>query len=158
MTPSPSRVHPGPPDYTYSATVVHVHDGDTLVADIRLGHIGRGVATALDRDYGFHIRRDAGWLIWRRPIRLAGLNAIELAEPGGPEARDHLAGLLPNPGTTVILRTHLDQLDLYERVLAVIWRVHSPNSINEQMIEDGYAAPWTGHGPRPVPTWPIPTR
>ena len=58
--------------YIYKATVVDVHDGDTFTADINLG---------------FNISI-------RYRVRLAGCNAIELADPGGPEARAHLLGLL----------------------------------------------------------------
>jgi endonuclease YncB( thermonuclease family) len=50
--------------YTYNATVVGVHDGDTCTLDI---------------DLGFRTHRI-------QPVRLAGCNARELADPGGQEA------------------------------------------------------------------------
>src|SRR5205814_7565302 len=68
--------------YDYRATVVAVHDGDTVTLDV---------------DLGYHLHQTG-------PYRLAGCNARELHAPGGAEARDHLAQLLP-PGTEVTIRS-----------------------------------------------------
>jgi hypothetical protein len=39
----------------------------------------------------------------------------------------------------------------------IIWKDQAlQNSINQQMIDDGYAAPWDGTGPKPVPPFPYP--
>lgn len=67
--------------YTYAATVVRVIDGDTAILDV-----------------------DLGFRTWRRggSFRVAAINARELHAEGGPEARDHLAALLP-VGTVVTL-------------------------------------------------------
>jgi endonuclease YncB( thermonuclease family) len=119
------------PDYTYEATVVSVHDGDTCTLDLALGF----------------------WVTARMSCRLAGFNCIELADPGGREAGEHLAGLIP-PGSPVTVRSV--KPDKYAgRFDGVIYNLVGTN-VNEQMITDGYAAPWAGSGPRPLPPWPIP--
>lgn len=119
------------PVYTYAAAVTAVHDGDTL-----------HVLAAL----GFHISFDVDCRLW-------GLNARELAMPGGPEARDHLAALCP-PGTVVTFRSV--GADKYGRWLGVI-TLPDGRDVATQMIRDGMAAPWDGKGsPAPVAPWPIP--
>jgi endonuclease YncB( thermonuclease family) len=118
-------------DYVRNATVVRVIDGDTLEADL-----------------------DLGWRhTWRSSVRLAGLNARELRDPGGPEARDHLARLLP-PGTQVVLRSI--ELDKFGRSLATVWE--GKTNINRLLLEEGWAAPYDGHGltSAHVPVWPRP--
>jgi endonuclease YncB( thermonuclease family) len=122
---------------TFPATVVAVHDGDTL--------------TVL-ADLGFDLTRAAH-------VRLWGINAIELDQPGGPEARpearDHLIGLAP-PGAAVTLISH--GWDNYgDRVDGEIITAAQVN-LATRMISDGYAAAWDGRGPRPIPPWPNPTR
>jgi endonuclease YncB( thermonuclease family) len=84
---------------THPAKIVSVHDGDTIKVSIPLAR-----SRAKDRDLGFHIYVEHGWLVLHAPIRLLGCNAIELHSPGGVEARDNLAALLP-VGTTVMLMT-----------------------------------------------------
>ncbi len=67
----------------YRATVGHVHDGDTLWVFVDLG---------LNK-YAYE------------PVRIKDINTPELNKPGGPEARDCLAMLLP-PGTPVVVTTY----------------------------------------------------
>lgn len=115
----------------YPAVVVSVHDGDTATVSV-----------------------DQGWDNSRLcAIRLYGMNAIELIQPGGPEARDHLMAMLP-VGLAVTLISH--GWDKYgDRTDG---QILLPNGVDTgiQMVADGYAAAWTGKGPRPVPPWPIP--
>lgn len=115
----------------YPAVVVSVHDGDTATVSV-----------------------DQGWDNSRLcAIRLYGMNAIELNQPGGPEARDHLMAMLP-VGLAVTLISH--GWDKYgDRTDG---QIILPNGVDTgiQMTADGYAAAWTGKGPRPVPPWPIP--
>lgn len=61
------------PVYRYRALVVRIIDGDTIVCDV-----------------------DLGFFVWVRnvKIRLSGINAFELNEPGGKEARDFVVGLV----------------------------------------------------------------
>lgn len=118
--------------YTYEATIARIIDGDTLTATI---------------DLGFHV-----WL-YDRTIRLNGCNAREIHDPGGIEARDNLATLLP-PGTPVTLTSI--GIDKYgDRIDA---RIALPDGadLTQQLITTGWAAPWDGHGPKPTPPWPRP--
>lgn len=112
--------------------VVNVHDGDTIAVDI---------------DYG----RDT----WARnaAVRLFGIAARELRAPGGKEARDHLAALLP-VGT--VTRVDSYGWDKYGgRIDALVW-LPDGSSVQSRMISDGYAAAWDGRGVQPQPPWPIP--
>lgn len=116
--------------YTYTAVIVRVHDGDTVIVDLDLG------------------RR-----IWVREAshRLAGVAARELKMPGGAEARDHLAGLLP-AGMMVTLQS----LKPYKYGEGYMARITLPGGqdLATALILDGWAVPWDGRGPQPVPSWP----
>lgn len=117
-----ARVFPG--------TISSVHDGDGLRV---LADVGFSVAVTVD-------------------VRLAGINAIELAAPGGLAARDHLAGLAP-AGTQVALTT-LGPDKFGGRWSGRVVRLDGVD-VAQQMVADGYAAPWDGRGAKPVPPWPI---
>lgn len=119
------------PAYTYSAVALEVHDGDTFTAEI---------------DLGFHVH-------FVTSVRLLGCNAIELGQPGGREAGDHLQALLV--GQTIYLRTV--KVDKYggrydAQVTVVIAGVSM--DLATTLIEQGWAAAWDGKGPRPTPAWP----
>lgn len=103
--------------YTYTAKVVRIIDGDTLVLDI-----------------------DLGLSVWRHGehIRLAGIAAPELAQAGGKEARDYLASLCP-PGTEVTITTHRDKTEKYGRYLGTLTRPGYRRTLNETMILTGHA-------------------
>lgn len=116
---------------TFPAVVTGVHDGDTV-----------------------QVLADLGFAVWRYVnVRLAGINAIELGQPGGREARDHLRALLPvqTPVTLVALGwdKYGDRVDGH----LVLPDGHDASVV---MVADGYAAPWDGTGPKPSPTWPVP--
>jgi micrococcal nuclease len=115
--------------YEYNATVVRVVDGDTVILDVDLGF----------------------YTYVRMACRLAGINSIELSQPGGSQARTHLAGLLPVGHKVTINSAKPDKyagrFDGYIFIGAA--------NINQQMIKDGYAAVWNGVGKRPVPAWPL---
>ena len=115
--------------YTYRATVVSVHDGDTFTAIL---------------DLGFD-------LSFRTSVRLAGCNARELAMPGGKEARDHLAELLADQH--IVLASA--KWDKYGgRIDAVVTLVDGGLALSARLVADGWAAAWDGRGPAPVPAWP----
>ncbi len=124
--------------YDYWATVVSVHDGDTLTCDI-----------------------DLGFSTWRRNqhLRLAGISALELSMPGGIEARDYLRSILP-AGTRVMLRSYRAEADpsdvmSFDRYVV---RVRLPNGpdLTDRLVLDGYAVLWDGKTkPAPYPAWPI---
>jgi micrococcal nuclease len=116
--------------YEYKATVVRIVDGDTVL---------------LDLDLGFY-------MVARMSCRLAGLNSIELNQPGGSAAKSYLASLLPVGSELIVNSVKPDKYA--GRFDAYLTR--GGTDINARMIADGYAAKWDGHGPRPVPPWPIP--
>jgi endonuclease YncB( thermonuclease family) len=116
---------------TYPGIVQTVHDGDSL---------------KIDCDAGLNISV-------RVAARLSGINAAELATPAGKAARAHLAMLAP-VGTPVTVTCFGP--DKYAR-----WdcRVVTATGVDlaQRMIGDGFAAAWDGHGPAPIPPWPVPT-
>lgn len=116
--------------YTYAATVVRVVDGDTARLDVSLGF--------------------RAWLR-NESFRLASCNARELDEPGGKEARDHLAELLP-AGTAVVLRSV--KADKYGDRFDASIELPDGRDLVDVLCADGWAAPWDGRGERPVPPWP----
>jgi endonuclease YncB( thermonuclease family) len=135
--------------YTYRGQVLAVHDGDSVRIDLDLiGIAGRHH----DVDLGFDVHLIGHRLRLREDVRLLGCNARELAQPGGQEARDHLAQLLPI-GTWVTVQTFKPD-KFGGRWLA---KITAPNGsdVSAQMVHDGYAAVWDGVGPKPVPDWPM---
>jgi endonuclease YncB( thermonuclease family) len=116
--------------YTYAATIVRVIDGDSIVCDLDLGR---------------HL--------WVRDAkhRLNGCNARALAQPGGPEARDNLAALLP-VGAVVTLKS-LKPYKYGDEYMADI-TLPDGRDLVPLLIADGWAVGWNGLGPKPVPPWP----
>jgi endonuclease YncB( thermonuclease family) len=110
-----------------------VHDGDTFYVTV---------------DWGKH-RWEAG-----QAIRVLGIACRELDDPGGPEARDRVAGLL-TVGSWVGLSTVRD--DKY----APRWdcdvefvRDGQLLDLATELVLEGWAAPWNGRGVQPKPPWP----
>ena len=101
------------------ATVVEVVDGDTLVVDLA------------GRD---------------EPVRLIGIDTPETVHPDRPEecfgaeASHHLADLVP-PGTAVRLERDIEARDLYDRLLAYVYRAQDDLFVNLAQVSDGYAEP-----------------
>jgi endonuclease YncB( thermonuclease family) len=117
------------PAYRYAAVCTGVHDGDTVELAV---------------DLGFHV-----W-VRGQAFRLLDCNARELTEPGGLEARDHLAALLLALAVTV----SSVKPDKYGgRFLA---RVTMPDGSDlvGGLIAAQWAGPWNGKGVKPVPPWP----
>ncbi|MER5754322.1 hypothetical protein [Streptomyces sp. NPDC002088] len=122
--------------YEYSAIVRDVHDGDTIKVDL-----------------------DQGLDTWKHSVsmRLYGCNARELKDPGGKEARDNLAALLP-VGTKVTIHSHKAGRDLeadkyggrYDATIAL----PDGRDLVGLLIEQQWAAGWNGKGARPLPPWP----
>lgn len=84
-------------------------------------------------------------------VRITGVNARELSEPGGMEARAALAAELP-VGTTVTLRAvrpdkYAGRVDAHLTTAAGV-------DIAAWLVGQGWAAAWNGVGPKPVPPWP----
>lgn len=122
----------GGPLYVYRATVTKIIDGDSA---------------ALNVDLGFHV-------VIRVLARLAGINARELTMPGGPEARDHLAELMPVGSTVTLDSARADKWGGRSTCRLIL---PDRRSVADIMVKDGFAAAWTGMGARPVPAWPIPS-
>ena len=119
------------PTYIYAATVLSVHDGDTI---------------AVDADMGMSVH-------FRTNVRFLGCNAIELSQPGGIEARDNLRALLP-AGTPVVLRSVL--VDKYGGRVDAQINLADGTDLIATLIAAHWAALWDGSGTRPTPPWPRP--
>jgi micrococcal nuclease len=83
----------------------------------------------LDVDLGFDVRR-------RDSFRLYGIDAPELSQPGGLEAKTWLVEQIPADGM-VEVRTHKDRREKYGRYLATLWI--GDRNLSEEMILQGYA-------------------
>lgn len=115
---------------TYPATVTSIHDGDSC-----------------------SVMADLGFGVWRSVnVRLNGINAIELNQPGGKEARDYLTSLIPTGMRLTLVSLGWDKYGDRTDAMLVL-----PDSrdVADVMVGAGYAARWTGKGPRPSPAWPI---
>ena len=118
---------------TYPAVVTGVHDGDSC---------------SLSVSCGFSIHVDV-------TARLDGINAIELNQPGGKEARDHLIGMMPVGSAVTFTSVSYDKYG--GRTDSRIVLANGVDVAN-QMVADGYAAAWNGKGVKPTPPWPVPAR
>ena len=132
---------------THPARIVAVIDGDTIKVSIPLAR-----SHAKDRDFGFHIYVERGWLVLHASIRLLGCNAAEHGTPGGDAATANLVGLLP-VGMTVLLSTVA--ADKYSRWDAGI-NLPDGTDLVQLLIAENWLAPWNGQGVKPVPPWPRP--
>lgn len=122
--------------YTYKATVLSVRDGDTIHADV---------------DLGFGVVKGSENNVPGLPLRLAGCNARELNEEGGPEARERLRELL-SEGTVVTLRTV--RPDKFGGRYDAQIELPDGSDLVGRLIEEGWVAAWNGEGPRPIPAYP----
>jgi micrococcal nuclease len=112
-----------------NATIVHVIDGDTVVARVQ------------GRD---------------EHVRLIGIDTPETVDPDrpimcfGPEASAETHQLLPD-GTAVRLVRDVEARDAYGRLLAYVYRAADGTFVNLALAEGGFAdvlaiAPNTAHG------------
>jgi micrococcal nuclease len=113
--------------FQYRATVVDIHDGDTMHLLVML----------CDVDLGFSVRARQDV---RVDVRLAAINASELSSPTGAADRDFLVSLAPI-GTTVELWTVKDRTEKYGRYLAWI-RLDDGRIVNDEMVKNGHAVPY----------------
>lgn len=119
------------------AIVREVHDGDTLTALVQLP-----------------TRALLGVDLWAAlPLRLAGCNARELGQPGGPEAHRYLAALLP-VGTKVTVA--VVGTDKYGTRRDAHITLPDGTDLVATLAASGWVALWNGRGTKPVPPWPIP--
>lgn len=120
-TAAPAGAADGPtePAYTYAADVVNVIDGDTIDVHVSLG---------------FYV-----WIRFQR-IKLAGIDAPDVASPEGAAAKQHLEQLIG--GKTVILQSiHGEddpaRRDSFGNWLGNLWL--DGKSINDEMVASGNA-------------------
>jgi endonuclease YncB( thermonuclease family) len=136
-------------NHVYSAVVVKVKDGDTISASVRLLSLRR----FRDRDLGFHLYIEGGWLVLHEDFRFFGINANEHGTPEGDKATAFLRGLIA-PGDLVVIATKVvsdkDAKEKYGRWLGTLWRPKDDTSVNDQMVAAGHARPWDGKGARPT--------
>lgn len=123
-----------PTPFAYNATVVDVHDGDTF-------------SVIVDRGFYDYLGNHDHPI----PVRLLGCNAIELAQPGGVEARDNLRALLP-VGSAVVLRTA--KPDKYAPRWDALVETPTQPDLVAYLVAQQWVAAWDGVGPKPTPPWP----
>ena len=106
--------------YEYACDIVRVIDGDTVVVDI---------------DLGFR-------LVHRQTIRLVGIDCPEArgeCREEGLVAKEHLEHILEQADSYVI---ETRKAGKYGRYLGTIWTNTDSRSINDRMIDDGFAEKW----------------
>ena len=95
----------------FEATVVKVHDGDTITV------------TCNFRDFKF-------------PVRFLGTNAPELNESGGKEAQKWLEGILLNEEVNILVDKK-QRVGKWGRILGII--MHKGINVNEESMRAGRA-------------------
>lgn len=113
--------------FTYEAEVIRVIDGDSLVLFVDQGL----------REYH------------KGKFRLTGINAPDHEDPEGKKrSTAALRRKLPK-GLKVIVKTDMDKTEKYGSWLATIFITGREPSVNQWMLDKGYAKPYDGKGPRP---------
>jgi micrococcal nuclease len=107
-------------EWVVPATVLSIHDGDTLT-----------------------VQADLGWYIqiMALHVRVAHINSPELTTPKGKKARDYLRGIL-KIGDVVTLTSH--SLEKYGRTLGSV-TLPDGRDLATLMVESGNAVPYEGH-------------
>lgn len=108
--------------YVVPCRVVEVVDGDSLHCDL-----------------------DLGWGVWLidEPVRLARIDAPELSEPGGDEARDFLSAQLQGVIASLRASCTLTSVgfDKYRRALGELV-VPGLGNVSDLMLQAGQAVPY----------------
>jgi len=131
----------------YQATIVVLHDGDTIDVSIVLWKAR--LRAKGDIDLGFNVHRSpAGIILERQSVRLYGCNAPELATPAGKAALAFLETVL-KVGDVVTLLSH--GWDKYGGRIDGAVTLPDGRDLTQVMIAAGHAAPWDGQGVKPVP-------
>jgi endonuclease YncB( thermonuclease family) len=133
----------------YKATVVEIHDGDTIDVDITLVPAMTHRKRA-DVDLGFnvHLVDRVGVELERQSVRLLGCNAPELATVAGKAALAFLQTVL-QVGDVVTLVSH--GWDKYGGRIDGQVTLPDGRDLTTVMIAANQAAPWDGQGAKPVP-------
>ncbi len=122
------------PSYRYRAQLVAAHDGDTCTLLVSLG---------------FDVRV-------RATVRVAGINAPELATPEGKVAQQAALSWLMGAGTgdwplVIASQKALTEIgtEKYGRYLALIYRQSDGAELGATLVAAGLAKPWNGQGVKP---------
>lgn len=112
------------PAYTYAATLIDIHDGDTLRCNVDLG-------------CDVHVNLT---------VRFYGLNAPELSTPEGKTALAWVQQWFAAncPDGRFVLQTIKDHREKYGRYLGTMFAVGGTVSINDAEIAAGQAVPYFG--------------
>lgn len=108
--------------------VINVVDGDTIDVEI---------------DLGFSI-------FYTQRVRLAGIDTPEsrtkdkLEKELGKESKDYLAAAIKSASNIIIKTEKPDSSEKYGRILGWVYLDGSAKSINETMIDEGYAWGYLG--------------
>lgn len=114
--------------YRFSFWVDHVYDGDTLVG-VLTADAGLGV----DVSFG---QPGKPTTYWR--VRLLGVDAPELADAGGVEARDYARTLIPASTSISIDSARWDK---YGRRVDALVELPDGRDMATVMVEAGHATP-----------------
>lgn len=118
------------------STLARVVDGDTFDADLSCA-----------ADFGFHLRVTQ---TSRQRFRLNGCNAAPLSTPSGAGASVALGALLaPAPFTLTSVGPYKYGDEWMAEVVLADGR-----RVTDVMVAQQWAAPWTGQGAQPLPSWP----
>jgi len=125
----------------YPGVVASIHDGDTFRVRVTTPRH----RTATDVGWDVTVVCSASILV---DVRLYGCNAPELATDPGKAALAYLEALMP-VGTAVQLTSY--GWDKYAGRTDAAILLPDGRDLMAVMIAAGQAAPWSGHGPKPVP-------
>jgi endonuclease YncB( thermonuclease family) len=138
---------PSTPFGPFSATVVSIHDGDTIGVDIVL--VGdRHHRHDPDRDLGFNVHEVScvGIVLERQSVRLTGCDAPELRTIAGKEALRFLETILKVGDIVSLVSLGWDK---YGGRIDGKVRLPDGRDLTEVMIDAGHAAAWDGQGAKP---------
>jgi endonuclease YncB( thermonuclease family) len=129
-------------NYARRVAVVRVIDGDTFLCVV---------------DLGFYVGA-------RMSCRIAGINAAEHNEPGGPEAKartEQLLGLGVVDVESVRADKYAGRFDAHVIVSTPLvdrgpklGLMFDRYDVGQTLVDEGLAVPWNGTGPRPHVPWP----
>src|SRR5439155_11536923 len=123
------------PMYEYQATLVSVHDGDTIRMFVSLG-------------FSIHYLTPEPTL--PPALRLYGYDAPELGRPDqlGEQARDAVIAWFGAHAAPYVLRTVKDQGDKYGRILARSVVAADGHELIADQVTAGWLKPYSGSGPK----------
>lgn len=84
-------------------------------------------------------------------VRILGINAPELSQPGGREVTAALAEWLP--AGRIVTLTGVKPDKYVARIDAAVATADGTD-VASWLLSKGYAVPWTGSGTRPLVPWP----